>query len=128
MEHRLFSIEEANGLLPILRPILRDLSQEWKFMQLINGEIKKAHDRADRGGGSVFGKSYVRSAETVIHSFHQIQEMGVLLKDPGMGLCDFAYQQGERVVYLCWRLEEEEIAWWHDTDAGFANREPIENL
>lgn len=128
MQQRLFSVEEANQLLPLLRPILKDLKREWKFMQFINDEIKKAHEASDRGGGSIFGPGYVESAEGVIHHFHHLQELGVLLKDPSVGLCDFPHQRGDRLVYLCWRLGEDEIAWWHDRDAGFAGREPLEDL
>lgn len=125
---RLFTIEEANRLLPILRPILRDLAREWKFMQLINPEIRKAHEAADRSGGSPAGRAYVDAAEEVVHCIHRVQELGVLLKDPAAGLCDFPYQHKDRVVYLCWRLGEERILWWHDIEAGFAGREPLDDL
>jgi hypothetical protein len=128
MEERLFSIEEANRLLPVLAPILMELSRDWIFMQRINDEIRRAHEAADRGGGSVFGTSYIESAEGVVHFLHRIQEMGVLLKDPGSGLCDFAHQIGERVIYLCWKLGEEEISWWHEAETGFAGRRPLSEL
>src|SRR5437763_11924191 len=108
MHDRLFTVHEANSLLPFLRPLLRDLRREWKFMQFINEEIQKAREASDRGGGSIFGHLYVESAERVVHHFHQIQEAGVLLKDPAIGLCDFPYQHGDRIVYLCWRLGEDE--------------------
>jgi hypothetical protein len=128
MHQRFFSIEEANGLLPVLRPILGELKREWAFMQLINNEIRKAHAVSDRSGGSVFGPRYIESAEQVVHYLHTVQEMGVLVKDPSIGLCDFPHQRESRVVHLCWKLGEDEIGWWHDIDAGFAEREPLENL
>ena len=128
MEERLFSLEEANSLLPVLEPLLIELSHDWIFMQRINEEIRRAHEASDRGGGSVFGTSYIESAERVVHFLHRIQELGVLLKDPGSGLCDFAHQVGSRVVYLCWRLGEKRISWWHEVETGFAGRRPIEEL
>ena len=57
---------------------------------------------------------------------HQIHEMGVLLKDASKGLCDFPYIRQERLVYLCWQLGEERIEYWHDIEAGFAGREPLD--
>lgn len=128
MEQRLFSVDEANELLPVLRPILRDLKREWDFMQAISSEVRKAYEASERGGGSAVGPSYVESAGHVVHYLHRIEQLGVLLKDPGTGLCDFPHQRGDRIIYLCWRLGENEIAWWHDTDSGFAGREPLEDL
>jgi hypothetical protein len=42
-----------------------------------------------------------------------------------VGLCDFPHQRDGRVVYLCWKQDEEEVSWWHDLDSGFAGRQPI---
>ena len=53
-------------------------------------------------------------------------KMGVLVKDLDKGLCDFAYMMDGRVVHLCWKLGESEIGWWHETNAGFAGRQPLE--
>jgi hypothetical protein len=128
MQERIFSIDEANRLLPVLVPILTELSRDWIFMQRINEEIRRAYEAADSGGGSVFGNSYIESAERVVHVLHRIQEMGVLLKDPSCGLCDFAHQAGERVIYLCWKLGEEKVSWWHEVETGFAGRRPLSEL
>jgi hypothetical protein len=57
---------------------------------------------------------------------NQVKEMGVLLKDVNKGLCDFPYMRQGRVVYLCWQLGEESIAYWHDIETGFAGREPLD--
>jgi hypothetical protein len=52
--------------------------------------------------------------------------MGVHIKDIDRGLCDFPYMRNGRVVYLCWQLGEDAIAFWHDIEAGFAGREPLD--
>ena len=57
---------------------------------------------------------------------HQIKDMGVVLKDVDKGLCDFPYIRQGRLVYLCWRLGEEAIEYWHDIEAGFAGRERLD--
>jgi hypothetical protein len=61
-------------------------------------------------------------------SVEAIQEMGVLVKDLDIGLCDFPYQLNGRVVYLCWKLGESEIRYWHEIEAGYSGCQPLENL
>jgi len=51
--------------------------------------------------------------------------MGVEVKDPSTGLIDFRSLRGDEEVYLCWRLGEGRIAWWHDLDSGFQGRRPL---
>jgi hypothetical protein len=52
--------------------------------------------------------------------------MGVLVKDVDMGLCDFPYLLDGRIVYLCWKLGESEIRWWHEVSSGYRDRQPLE--
>jgi hypothetical protein len=59
---------------------------------------------------------------------HQIQDLGVLIKDINLGLLDFPALKDGRGVYLCWRYGEGEIAYWHEIEAGFAGRQPIETF
>ena len=55
----------------------------------------------------------------------EIEDLGVLVKDFDIGLCDFPHKREGRVVYLCWKLDEDKVSWWHDMDAGFAGRQPL---
>jgi hypothetical protein len=55
----------------------------------------------------------------------KIHDLGVELKDPAMGLIDFLALRDGREVYLCWRLGETAIDYWHETDTGFAGRQPL---
>jgi len=58
----------------------------------------------------------------------EITDLGVLVKDLDLGLIDFPALREGREVYLCWQLGEEgRIAWWHETDAGFAGRQPFDD-
>ena len=58
-------------------------------------------------------------------SLRTIQEWGVLVKDLESGLCDFPYLLDGRIVYLCWKLGEEKIEWWHEITTGFSERHAI---
>jgi hypothetical protein len=56
----------------------------------------------------------------------EVQEMGCLVKDLDMGLVDFPTTFRGEEVYLCWKLGEEEIAFWHGVDEGFRGRKAID--
>ena len=125
-EERIFTLAEAQSLLPRLRTLLEELSQEWKRISALNPEIQKARDNASLNGYSKFGVEYVESVSHLMSLIHEIKDMGVLLKDADKGLCDFPYIKGGRMVYLCWQLGEDTIQYWHDVETGFAGREPLE--
>ena len=125
-EERVFTLAEAQSLLPRLRTLLEELSQEWKRISALNPEIQKARDNAPLNGYSKFGVEYVESVSHLMSLIHEIKDMGVLLKDADKGLCDFPYIKGGRMVYLCWQLGEDTIQYWHDVETGFAGREPLE--
>jgi hypothetical protein len=125
-EERIFTLAEAQSLLPRLRTLLEELSQEWKRMSELNPEIQKARDNAPLNGYSKFGVEYVESVSHLMSLIHEIKDMGVLLKDADKGLCDFPYIKGGRMVYLCWQLGEDAIRYWHDVETGFAGREPLD--
>jgi len=59
---------------------------------------------------------------------HRIQGTGALLKDINMGLLDFPALREGREVYLCWQYGESDIAYWHEVEAGYAGRQPIERF
>ena len=125
-EERVFTLAEAQSLLPRLRTLLEELSQEWKRMSELNPEIQKARDNAPLNGYSKFGVEYVESVSHLMSLIHEIKDMGVLLKDADKGLCDFPYIKGGRMVYLCWQLGEDTIQYWHDVETGFAGRKPLD--
>jgi hypothetical protein len=66
------------------------------------------------------------AAERLVEIVNRIQEIGVLVKDLDVGLIDFpSLLEGEE-IYLCWKLGEARIAFWHGTDEGFTGRKPID--
>jgi hypothetical protein len=125
-EQRIFTLAEARSLLPTLRKLMHEISEEWERMRELNPEIQKARDNAPLDGFSKFGVEYVESVSHLTSLIHQVKEMGVLLKDAGKGLCDFPYMKDGRIVYLCWQLGEDSIQFWHEVETGFAGREPLD--
>ena len=55
-----------------------------------------------------------------------IQEHGAVVKDLDQGLLDFYSLAGDRLVFLCWKLGEPEVAHWHSLDGGYASRRPLD--
>src|SRR6516225_2080973 len=125
-EERIFTLAEARNLLPTLRTLLEEVNKEWKRMRELNPEIQKARDNAQLNGFTKAGVEYVESVSHLTSLIHQIQEMGVLIKDVDKGLCDFPYMKDGRMVYLCWQMGEDSIQYWHDVETGFAGREPLD--
>ena len=125
-EERLFTLAEASRLIPQLRTILTDAGAEWTEMQRLNPEIQKVRDKVPMDGFSPEGVPYVEAASRLLSLLHQVKDMGVHIKDIEKGLCDFPYMRDGRVVYLCWHLGEDRIGFWHDIEAGFAGREPLD--
>jgi len=58
----------------------------------------------------------------------QIDEWGITLRDIGSGLIDFPALANGRPIWLCWRLGENDIGWWHETNSGFDSRQPLSEL
>ena len=125
MDERIFTLGEANSLVPDLEALLREVQQMRRFVLQIRGEIQKARDNVSANGGSPQGPSYLKALEYIMKRVERIQQMGVMIKDLEKGLCDFPFMLDGRMVYLCWKLGEAEVGWWHETDTGYLNRKPL---
>jgi hypothetical protein len=105
---------------------MQDASTEWRHMRDLNPEIQKLRDKVPMDAFSPFGVEYIQSVTHLMMLLQQVKDMGVVVKDVEKGLCDFPYVRNGRVVYLCWHLGEDSINYWHDIEAGFAGREPLD--
>lgn len=124
---RIFTLAEANRLIPQLAEHLTNVKRAKAVLIRTKDEIKKASAKAQFGGGSYAGSHYITALELISENLQAIQEMGVLVKDLDLGLCDFPYLMNGRIVHLCWKLGEAEIRWWHDLNSGYAGRQPLDN-
>jgi hypothetical protein len=124
---KLFTIEEANALLPSVRQLLRRLLRSRRRLAAYKEEATQAAEQADQGGGGIAGGVlYARLLTNFAGEMGEIEALGVQLKDFDRGLVDFPSLRDGRVVLLCWQLDEgDELEWWHDIDAGFAGRTPL---
>lgn len=125
-EIRVFTLSEAQSLIPRLRKLLPRVIREREALLDMRVEIDLAREKAtEGGGGSLVGPAYLVHLIAFSEAVQEIEYLGVHPKDFRTGLVDFPYDRDGRIVYLCWKLDEDEIGWWHETDAGFAGRQPL---
>jgi hypothetical protein len=124
---KIFTVEEANALLPNVRKIVRKIQRAHEGLSRFREEAKKASEAAERGGGGVSnGIAYAAALSELTVQIQELEGLGVQLKDFERGLVDFPSLRDGRVVLLCWQMGEgDELEWWHDVDAGFAGRTPL---
>ena len=122
MTSKLYTLEEANALLPYLAPTLVELREKSEQAAQIRNNVTQA---AATNGGSEKRERWSRTLERVGELIERVQEWELQLRDIGTGLVDFpALVQGEE-AWLCWRLGEPEVAYWHPKDAGISERKPL---
>src|SRR5215475_2731103 len=116
MEERIFTVAEATSLLPQLRTILGEITQEWEHIRKLNPELQKARDNAPLDGFSKSGVEFVESVSHLMSLIEQIKYLGVLLKEGEKGLCYFSYIKDGCGFYLCWKLGEYFIQYSENTE------------
>ena len=125
---RTYSIDEANALIPQVRAVLLQLAFQQRQLDASHAEM---HRQLDADGDPDSARAADRmEAETVeiregmrtllVH----LSEMGVEVRDLEMGLVDFPGEREGRPVWLCWRLADARVAFWHPIDEGYATRQP----
>ncbi len=132
---RWFSVDQANAMLPLVRAITEDMVQLGRELfdrQQRLEYLKSAH----RGSGDdpyveellQIEQELERQREKLAGYVGELQELGVEPKSATEGLIDFPAVIEGRPVYLCWKLGESELRYWHELDAGFAGRQPLPAL
>jgi hypothetical protein len=124
---KLFTVDEANALLPSVRQILRKLQRSRKRLGTYRKAAKSAAEGAEQGGGGMEnGVHYATLLTDFAAEMSELEALGVQLKDFERGLVDFPSLREGRVVLLCWQLGEgDHLEWWHDMEAGFSGRTPL---
>ena len=122
---RLFTVEEANTLIPKLKELLDDLAVHRDALREKAPHLEPILQAASANGGGREGSEYGVEAYRLYLAIAHIREFGVILKDLDMGLLDFPHEREGRVVFLCWHPPEEQVEYWHEIEAGYAGRQPL---
>lgn len=130
-EFKLFSLEEAQRTLPLVRRIVQDLTVEYPAWRAAVGrfEVLTGGARADWGETQelIAAREEVAAhAERINRFLQELDAIGCVFKGFEAGLVDFYSLREDRPIFLCWRLGEERIAYWHEIESGFAGRQPID--
>jgi hypothetical protein len=129
---KLYSVEEANATLPLVRSILRDVTE-------LAHELRERGERLSRVQAATAARpgdphaeelqqmhaELERDQERMREYERELKSLNVELKDYFTGLVDFPSLMDSRPVFLCWRLGEPEVAYWHEIHAGFAGRQKL---
>jgi hypothetical protein len=119
---RRYTAEEATALLPELTLAL-DRMRSARQIVLAGAERIRAGAPFDGAGGPA--AEYWQALATLRREVETFAERGILLRDPQAGLLDFPAEVDGQEAYLCWRVGEERIGYWHGTQAGFSGRRPL---
>jgi len=128
---RYFTVEEANQVLPRLRQWLPRLQARRRRLDVVQHKLAELSVKAAANGNLLEEEVHAtqREAKRLTTELDKLMakfnDLGCELKDIEQGLVDFSALREGREVYLCWRLGEEEVAFWHELEAGFAGRQPL---
>jgi hypothetical protein len=124
-----YTVEQANRALPLVRRIVDDIVAQYRRWQDRVRELESlnaARTAADDVPRAAELESEIQSLAAEIEGFRrELRDLGLEVKDYERGLVDFPGVVGGREVFLCWRIGEPAVQFWHDKDAGFAGRRPI---
>ncbi len=121
-----FTVEEANAALVVIKPLMAEMQRIREHIIAQQPEVWPVVQKAAGNGGSKSASLLVLDFERFDKLVHQIMDMGVILKDLNTGLLDFPAWQDDHEIYLCWKHGEENVSFWHEINAGFAGRQPLE--
>jgi hypothetical protein len=128
-----FTLAEANAMLPLVRAIVDDIVTLYNDVQERRerlAKVRQAHGH--RRDDDTYDEEVQQIEDEIEKDYDRLNEfgdelrrLGVELKDPVSGLVDFLTQIDGREAYLCWKLGEGEITFWHELNAGFSGRQSL---
>jgi hypothetical protein len=129
---RLFTVEDANKTLPLVRRIVEDVVRQHRLWRekILELDLVASSTRPDesRARAELLERDAQNIAREIDSYQRELEELGIQLKDRRLGLVDFPSEMAGKKVLLCWRLGEGEVQYWHDEDAGYAGRQPLQPI
>jgi hypothetical protein len=129
---RLFTPDEANAALADVRPLVERMVAAKRSLDAAEERRDETAGRIAGNGGGIAPQQLAdlhadvqRCATALAAAVDDVSAHGAIVKDLDSGLVDFPSLRDGRPVLLCWRLGENEVAWWHGYEDGFAGRRPL---
>ena len=131
---RYFTLAEARAALPVVGRSIREAVQakahyteaEKAIQNLVQRILMMGGINVDTVAAEAWKAQYDSNVQTLKNSMERIEDLGVLVKDLDIGLVDFPTLFRGEEVYLCWRMDENDIDHWHGVNEGFNGRRPID--
>jgi hypothetical protein len=133
-ESKLFSLTEAERLRSQLEPVLIEAMELRRKLGELDEQLSAVAEKIQRSGGLLVNYEQTarvrlernRQEESLRAALERIHSTGCIVKDLDVGLLDFPSRLNNEDVYLCWRLGEDRIRFYHRQDEGFSGRKPID--
>jgi hypothetical protein len=133
MAQRYFTAEEANELLPEVRLVAEELVEHRLAARAVAAKRAQLVTRIAGNGGDFdpqepreLEEDFERETAAMAEAVERLDRLGVIVKDADRGLVDFpALRESGEEVLLCWQVGEDEVAYWHGLEEGFAGRKPL---
>ena len=133
MPPRLFTLAEANNLVPWLERTFQRLNASRERLESLRARLAEIQRQQQRQNGTFDRYNEVNQMQKELDQagselqgiVDDIVKEGIIIRDIPRGLVDFPHQREGQEVYLCWIGGEEEIGFWHETDRGFDHRKPL---
>lgn len=126
---RYFNLEQANKTLPLVKAIVQDIVHQSRLVDTLQQRLNRVLSERRKPSDDPYSEELKQSQseleveeEKLQGYIDELRKLGVELKSDEIGLCDFRSLKDGREVYLCWKLGEPEVQYWHEIDAGFAGR------
>jgi hypothetical protein len=129
---RTFTVGEANSMLPLIRAIVADLVPLARYVMDRRERLSLLSGGRSRDPSDLYQEELAQIEEELADDtrrlteyLEELRQLGVEPKSATDGLVDFPSIVQGRPVYLCWKLGEPEVRYWHDLEAGYAGRRPL---
>lgn len=125
-DRRVFTLEEANSTLPFVSRVVTDIVDAHKRISELYGLWRGSVDDGHESNADKLERNIREMLDAKDHFLGELDQVGCEFKDLQQGLVDFPAHLDDRVVYLCWRLGEPEVRFWHEITGGFSGRQSID--
>jgi hypothetical protein len=126
IHERHYTVDEANALLPSVKPLLRRLRDAKD--QLTESELhEELSEAAPTNGGGEPGRQVGEAFLEIRRLLGTLEEAGIVVRDIDRGLIDFPAIREGNEVYLCWELGEDAVEHWHDMESGYRGRQQLDD-
>jgi hypothetical protein len=122
---RHFTLAEARAAIPLLRAAFTAVHSHRNRVHLTDDKLGQLLHKTNADIGSAAVNTMLRDLVQLNAQLRELSNLGIVIKDIERGLVDFPHLRNGAEVFLCWELDEDDIEFWHDLNAGYAGRERL---